>query len=93
MGEYISDEALLKEIAAGESKTLEFKATLPAKSEKYVKTLIAFANSAGGKLIVGVKDNCEIVGVSNAAQVVDSIASALSDTCKPLLTPRIEEGY
>jgi hypothetical protein len=36
----------------GESKTLEFKSNLPEKSEKYIKTLIAFANTSGGKLIV-----------------------------------------
>lgn len=35
----------LEEIIHGESKNVEFKAMLPKDSEKYVKTIIAFANS------------------------------------------------
>ena len=40
-------------IFSGESKNIEYKITLPDKSEKYMKTIIAFANTQGGKLIVG----------------------------------------
>ena len=39
---------------SGESKNIESKVSLPDKSEKYVKTIVAFANTQGGKLIVGV---------------------------------------
>ena len=41
---------------SGESKNIEYKVTLPDKSEKYMKTIVAFANTQGGKLIVGVDD-------------------------------------
>ena len=41
---------------SGESKNIEYKVTLPDKSEKYMKTIVAFANSQGGKLIIGVDD-------------------------------------
>lgn len=41
---------------SGESKNIESKVSLPDKSEKYVKTIVAFANTQGGKLIVGVDD-------------------------------------
>ncbi len=50
----------------GESKNIEYKVALPDKSEKYMKTIVAFANTQGGKLIVGVDDKTrEIVGVEN----------------------------
>ena len=39
---------------SGESKNIEYKVSLPDKSEKYMKTIVAFANTQGGKLIVGV---------------------------------------
>lgn len=39
-----------------ESKNIEYKVTLPDKSEKYMKTIVAFANTQGGKLIVGVEN-------------------------------------
>lgn len=49
---------------SGESKNIEYKIILPDKSEKYMKTIVAFANTQGGKLIVGVDDKThEIVGV------------------------------
>ena len=41
---------------SGESKNIEYKVTLPDKSEKYMKTIVAFANTQGGKLIVGIDD-------------------------------------
>ena len=51
----------------GESKNIEYKVSLPDKSEKYMKTIVAFANTQGGKLIVGVDDKThQIVGVENS---------------------------
>ena len=79
---------LIEEIEAGESKTLELKEGLPAKGEKYAKTSIAFANSAGGKLIVGVRDSDRpIIGVRNAALVADTIANALDDLLRASNSP------
>ena len=46
----------IEEIVHGESKNVEFKVTLPKDSEKYTKTIVAFANTQGGKLIFGVDD-------------------------------------
>ncbi len=36
---------------SGESKNVEYKITVPEKSEKYMKTVVAFANGAGGKIV------------------------------------------
>lgn len=41
---------------SGESKNIEYKVTLPDKSDKYIKTIVAFANTQGGRLIVGIDD-------------------------------------
>ena len=78
---------------SGESKNIEYKVTLPDKSEKYMKTIVAFANTQGGKLIVGIDDKThEIVGVENEIlfQVMDGIANAISDSCVPQIIPDIE---
>ena len=77
----------------GESKNIEYKVTLPDKSEKYMKTIVAFANTQGGKLIVGVDDKThQIVGVENDIlfQLMDGIANAISDSCAPQIIPDIE---
>ena len=78
---------------SGESKNIEYKVTLPDKSEKYMKTIVAFANTQGGKLVVGVDDKThEIVGVENEIlfQLMDGIANAVSDSCMPQIIPDIE---
>ena len=66
---------------SGESKNIEYKVSLPDKSEKYMKTIVAFANTQGGKLIVGVDDKThQIVGVENEVlfQLMDGIANIFS---------------
>ncbi len=83
----------IEEIVRGESKNIEFKVTLPKDSEKYIKTIIAFANSQGGRLVIGVDDATrETIGVDNdvAFQIMDNIANAVADSCVPQIVPNIE---
>ena len=42
----------LNEIKNRERRTLEFKKELPQDSSKWIKTIVVFANGAGGKLNV-----------------------------------------
>ena len=79
---------------SGESKNVEYKVTLPDKSEKYMKTIVAFANTQGGKLIVGIDDKThEIVGVENEIlfQVMDGIANFNAAKEYGLLEPKFQE--
>ena len=55
----------LQELLVGESQYLEYKQTLPNKSESYIKTILAYANGKGGKLIVGVDEKTHaVIGVN-----------------------------
>ncbi|ALS97100.1 helix-turn-helix domain-containing protein [Lacimicrobium alkaliphilum] len=84
-----SEHSLWQEIQQGESKTLEFKQQLP-KGEQLAKTLIAFANTSGGKLILGVNDLRQVVGVKeDEFDLMDQIASMAHDHCHPTLMPNI----
>lgn len=83
----------IEEIVHGESNNLEFKIKLPDDSEKYIKTIIAFANTQGGRLVIGVDDGTrEAVGVDKDAafRIMDSIANAVADSCVPQIVPNIE---
>ena len=83
----------IEEIVHGESKNVEFKVKLPKDSAKYVKTIIAFANTQGGCLVIGVDDKTrEVIGVDNdvAFQIMDNIANAVADSCIPQIVPDIE---
>ena len=76
----------------GESKTLEFKAALSSKSESYLKTVVAFANTDGGRLIFGIDDKSrQVVGVEkdDVFKIMDAIANAVSDSCAPKIVPDI----
>lgn len=83
---------MVEEIIAGESRTMEFKEMLPERSIKYMKTVIAYANGVGGKIIFGVKDSThEVVGVDNDTvfQTMDAITNAISDSCFPPIFPDV----
>jgi len=81
----------LKElIKNGENKRVEFKEQLP-KNESIVKTIISFSNTSGGKLIIGVTDNREIVGIKedNIFELQDKLTSLIFDRCYPNILPEI----
>ena len=66
-----------------ESETLELKEIVV---EDIKKEIIAFANSAGGTLYVGVADDGNIVGVENPDMVIQQISNMVRDSIKPDIT-------
>ena len=83
----------VEDIIRGESKKVEFKETLPNRSENYTKTVVAYSNSQGGQIVFGVVDDTrEVVGIDEAVlfQTMDAIANAISDSCEPQIIPEIE---
>ncbi|WP_138310446.1 MULTISPECIES: ATP-binding protein [unclassified Clostridium] len=82
----------LEDILKGESKNVEFKSELPKRSDKYMKSIIAFSNTSGGKLMIGIDDKTRtIIGVDKEAvfYIMDSIANGISDCCEPQIIPDI----
>jgi len=60
-------------IKKGESKTIEFKEKLPD-GNNIAKTVVAFSNMAGGKIIIGVKDRTDkIIGISAHEALVNAV--------------------
>lgn len=66
-----------------ESETLELKEIVV---EDIKKEIIAFANSAGGTLYVGVADDGGIVGIDNPDTVTQQISNMVRDSIKPDVT-------
>ena len=76
----------------GESKHIEFKEEIPKKHEKFLKDIIAFANTSGGKTVVGIVDDTgEVVGLGdqNPFKLSDSISNMVSDACTPQINMEI----
>ena len=77
---------------SGESVQIEYKVEVPGKSEKYMKTVVAFANGHGGRLVFGVDDKTlEVVGMDQDRifQTIDAITNAISDSCEPKIYPDV----
>ncbi|QTA82154.1 Schlafen and ATP-dependent DNA helicase domains-containing protein [Desulfonema limicola] len=80
-------EELLKRT---EGKTLEFKRNLSS-AANIMKTLVAFANSAGGILVIGVEDKTKVViGVENPLDEEERLCSIIADSIEPRLVPNVE---
>ena len=80
------------ELFSGESKNIEYKVVVPDKSEKYMKTVVAFANTQGGRLVIGIDDKThQVVGVDNDSlfQAMDALTNAIADSCEPQIIPDI----
>ena len=74
---------------APEGKTLELKRDLSS-PDSPLRTLVAFANSAGGRLVIGVADDGTIVGVDDPLAEEERIASLINDRISPQLVPAID---
>jgi ATP-dependent DNA helicase RecG len=71
-----------------EGKTLEFKRDLSS-LKPVLKSLVAFANTAGGVLIIGRTDAGDVVGVDNVLAQEERLANAIADSIYPAMTPEI----
>lgn len=82
--------AIEEEIRRGESERLELKREIPKKDIQFLKTVVAFANGKGGRIVVGVDDAThEIMGVSCEwrSKLQDLITDMISNSCTPQIYP------
>jgi predicted HTH transcriptional regulator len=75
------DRYLKKLISEGEGQQLDFKYCI-SDSRKIARTLSAFANTDGGRLLIGVRDNGSIAGVRSEEEYY-MIETASKIFCKP----------
>ena len=73
-----------------EGKTLEFKRDLSS-PKNILKTLTAFANTAGGVLLIGIEDNSKaVLGLDNPIDEEERLCSLIADSIEPRLVPSVE---
>ncbi|WP_170227095.1 AlbA family DNA-binding domain-containing protein [Luteibaculum oceani] len=71
-------------IAQGEHDQQDFKLRIDD-SKKIAITLSAFANTKGGRLLIGVKDNGKVAGLKSIDEEYHMIKAAAEMYCKPTL--------
>ena len=84
MNKYISDL-----ISRGEHQKQDFKYEIND-ARKIARTIVAFSNTDGGKLLIGVKDNGKIAGVHSEEEYY-MIEAAASLYCRPEINFKIKK--
>ena len=78
----------------GENNNIEVKKEVPAEHKKYLKSVVAFANGFGGKIIFGIEekqDSFEVCGLSgDIFKIKDSITNSIFSSIEPHIIPSID---
>jgi hypothetical protein len=82
------EDQLLEIINRGENINVEFKKEL---SESFIETVIAFANTHGGRIFLGVDDNCRVVGFRKDDK--SRIENMVADSCDPIIEVKIRDVF
>jgi predicted HTH transcriptional regulator len=77
-------------ILTGALETVEFKREFPQQRKQIAVGATAFANRCGGKIFIGVADNCSIFGC-RLDKPKDTITQILRSYCDPPLDVPIDE--
>lgn len=73
-----------------EGKCLEFKQDLSS-PRNLLKTLVAFANTAGGRVVIGVEDRTRTpLGIANPLEEEERLCNLIADSISPRLVPNVE---
>src|SRR4051812_5972673 len=77
-------------LASPEGKTLEFKRDISS-PDGMIRSVVAFANTAGGTIVIGVEDRTRRVrGVADPVLVTEQAANLISALVAPRVVPEIE---
>jgi predicted HTH transcriptional regulator len=74
-----------------EGRRLEFKESLPKKSN-LAKTVISFSNDSGGEIYIGIQnDPRKIIGIpeEELLETEEKISNIIHDNCSPIILPEI----
>jgi len=90
MSQNVIQIGILMRYPEDESSMVEWKREIP-QSEQIIKTVIAFCNHTGGKIVVGVADSGEIIGVSvgEIQKAMEFLDKAIYEASHPTIIPRI----
>lgn len=86
----MNEKELLSLIQQGEGIEIEFKEAFPKNISDLGKELVAFTNTQGGTLLIGVNDTGNILGLTQDVDIViQRVAGIVRDVCRPPINPKI----
>jgi len=78
----------LRKLIKSESENIELKPSL-SQMREIVESAAAFAGAKGGKMIVGVDGNGEILGVQMGKNTIETLTNKIRDNTDPVIYPSI----
>ncbi|MFP4090597.1 MAG: helix-turn-helix domain-containing protein [Cyclobacteriaceae bacterium] len=85
----MSLQDIQKLVNRGEGENIEFKRKV-AHPEKIIREIVAFANTRGGDLLIGVDDNGNIPGIRYADEEIFALENAIRRWCRPRIEYDVE---
>ncbi len=83
------DQELIKELVQlSESEVFDFKLKI-SNCKKIARTLVAFTNTSGGRILIGVSDEKKIIGIDTDEEIF-MIEKAGFEFCNPPIIPHFE---
>ena len=86
----MNEVELKRLISSGEDSVTEFKEE-KVHSDDLASELVAFANTDGGKILLGVADNQQIIGLTNPDKVLQRVEHIAYQNCIPSLSVVIQK--
>jgi len=80
-------QEILKIIKQGENERVEFKKSF---NDEAIEILVAFANSKGGKVLLGIDDNKKIIGTKVDKESLQKIVNEVKQKTDYKIIPDIE---
>ena len=77
-------------IRQGESQNVELKRAASS-AKDLAREIVAFANTCGGVIVIGVDDNGEVMGVRDSRKAEQVITNALNHNCRPSISASIRQ--
>ena len=74
-------------ISKGENEFIEFKTSF---NKETIESLVAFANTKGGEVIIGVTDKKEVVGITISEESIQQWINQIKQATYPNLFPEVE---
>jgi len=83
----MTKEELTEILEQGENANVEFKQSF---NRAVIETLVAFSNTKGGKVIIGVNDNKIVLGVSITEETIQKWVNEIKQNTEPAIIPDID---
>ena len=82
-------DRILELISQSENTSLEFKEE-QVRPESLAREMVAFANTLGGIILIGVADDGALIGVANPAEIAQRVVNVARHNVVPALQPTVE---